>query len=303
MPVVYNGIRITYIRRTCMIENYLLKQFVVFAKCGTLSKASEELHISQPSLSRSMKKLEEEFGVSLFRRDNSKISLNETGKVAAEYAARALEANEEMIERVISFERNLRTVSVGACTPLPLNDLIPILQNRMPGKSLITEIANDTHLVKGLKDHRYDLVILHEKTNDRSLFQQRYMEENLYISIAENHPLAKKDQLSFSDLKDIRILTAGGTGFWLDTVREKLNSSDILVQDDPDVMDELVDASTLPVFNSNQAIRIGYETPGRVSIPISDQEAHAVYYITCLSASKTKFDSVFSAVRSTLLNG
>ena len=67
-----------------MIENYLLEQFVGFAEHGTLLKASEELHISQPSLSRSMKKLEEEFGVSLFHRENSKIALNETGKVAAE---------------------------------------------------------------------------------------------------------------------------------------------------------------------------------------------------------------------------
>ena len=40
-----------------MIENYLLEQFVAVARYGTLLKASEELHISQPSLSRSMKKL------------------------------------------------------------------------------------------------------------------------------------------------------------------------------------------------------------------------------------------------------
>ena len=69
-----------------MIETYLLEQFAAFARCGTLLKASEELHITQPTLSRSMKKLEEELGVSIFHRENSKLSLNETGKVAAEYA-------------------------------------------------------------------------------------------------------------------------------------------------------------------------------------------------------------------------
>lgn len=76
-----------------MIETYLLEQFEAFARCGTLLKASEELHISQPSLSRSMKKLENELGVSLFHRENSKITLNETGKLAADYARRTLEAN------------------------------------------------------------------------------------------------------------------------------------------------------------------------------------------------------------------
>ena len=54
-----------------MIEYYLLEQFVAFAKCGTLLKAAEELHISQPSLSRSMWKIEAEFGVPLFHRENS----------------------------------------------------------------------------------------------------------------------------------------------------------------------------------------------------------------------------------------
>ena len=67
-----------------MIETYLLEQFAAFARCGTLLAASEELHITQPTLSRSMKKPEKEFGVPIFHRENSKLSLNETGKVAAD---------------------------------------------------------------------------------------------------------------------------------------------------------------------------------------------------------------------------
>ena len=73
-----------------MIEIYLLEQFCAFAKCGTLLKASEELHVTQPTLSRSMKKLEQELGVTLFHRKNSKLSLNETGKLAAEYAKKSI---------------------------------------------------------------------------------------------------------------------------------------------------------------------------------------------------------------------
>ena len=113
-----------------LIESYLLEQFEAVARCGTLLKASEELHISQPSLSRSMKKLEDVLGVSLFIRENSKISLNETGKLAADYARRALEANQEMIERVTAFDRSLRTVSIGSCSSFPINDLMPTLQEQ-----------------------------------------------------------------------------------------------------------------------------------------------------------------------------
>ena len=86
-----------------MIETYLLEQFAAFARCGTLLKASEELHITQPTLSRSMKKLEEELGVSIFHRENSKLSLNETGKVAAEYAKKALQANQDLIDHSTTY--------------------------------------------------------------------------------------------------------------------------------------------------------------------------------------------------------
>ena len=49
-----------------MIETNLLAQFVAFAKAGTLTRAAQDLHTSQPALTRSMKKLEEELEVPLF---------------------------------------------------------------------------------------------------------------------------------------------------------------------------------------------------------------------------------------------
>ena len=51
-----------------MIELEQLKQLIAFAKHGTLSKASENLYISQPALSRSIQKLEKTLGVELFDR-------------------------------------------------------------------------------------------------------------------------------------------------------------------------------------------------------------------------------------------
>lgn len=284
-----------------MIEIYLLEQLVSFAKNGTLLKAADELHISQPALSRSMKKIEIEFGVSLFDRENSKIKLNETGIIAAEYAERVLASDKELIERVVSFDRSLRTIHIGACTPFPVNELIPILQDNYIGKTISSDIAEDNILLTDLKNHLYQLVILHEKPDDKTLFTQRYLDEQLYISISNDHPLAKQDAVSFHDLMGIRILVSGGVGFWMNVCKEKLSPSDLLVQSNMDALSELVEASSLPIFNSDQMLMRGYNIPGRVSIPISDEEAHATYYIACLASEKNKYNSIFSAVRSTLL--
>ena len=284
-----------------MIENYLLEQFVGFADAGTLLKASETLHVTQPSLSRSMKKLEEEFGVSLFHRENSKISLNETGRIAAEYARRALDANQEMIDRVVAYDRSLRTVYVGSCAPLPVNDLLPVLQERLPGKTISTELADDDKLLVGLKNHTYQLAVLHEDPDDRSFFCQRFMEENLYISIAEDHPLAGRSSVTFEDLRGLRILMASNIGFWMDANSAKLDMKDMLIQNSMEALSELIQASNLPFFNSDQFLARGYEAEGRVSIPISDPEAHATYWLACLATEQKAYRSIFNAVRGNLL--
>ena len=54
-----------------MIEIHLLEQLDAFAEYGTLSEAAEKLHTSQPALTRSMKKLESELGVTLFIRSKT----------------------------------------------------------------------------------------------------------------------------------------------------------------------------------------------------------------------------------------
>ena len=281
-----------------MIETYLLEQFAAFARCGTLLKASEELHITQPTLSRSMKKLESELGVSLFHRENSKLALNETGKVAAEYAVKALAANQDLIDHVLAYDRSLRTVSLGSSSPFPINELMPALQNHLPGKTILTELSdNDEKLLSGLRNRQYDLVILHSMPEDKTLFCQRYMDEQIYISIAESHPIATGDSVTFEQLRGIRILVSAHIGFWMDICRRHLSESDLLVQTSSDAMDELVDASTLPFFNSDRMIELGYYAPGRKSIPISDEDAHATYWVVCRAADQAKYRSIFNVVR------
>ena len=281
-----------------MIENYLLEQFAAFARCGTLLKASEELHITQPTLSRSMKKLEEELGVSLFHRENSKLSLNKTGEIAAEYAEKALSANQDFVDHVLAFDRSLRTVSIGSCSPFPINELMPTLQNYLSSKTILTELSDsDEPLLKGLKNHQYDLVILHTLPDDKSLFCQRYMDEQIYISISNDHPIAQQESVTFDDLSGIRILVSGSIGFWMDICKKHLNASDLLVQSSADAMDELAEASTLPMFNSDRMIELGYDAPGRISVPISDKDALATYWVVCRAQDQNKYRSIFNVVR------
>lgn len=280
-----------------MIELFLLEQLVAFAKCGTLSKAAEELHITQPALSRSMKKLEAAFGVPLFDRAKSKISLNETGKIAAQYAERVLQADQELVERTLQFDRSMRTLAVGSCAFLPFRMLLPLLQEHFNEKAITSEVASNGQLLAGLKNRVYQLAILYEQPEDESIFCQRYIDENLCITVPAGHALACRKTLSFADLAGMSILAHGSSGFWLERCRQNLQETKLLVQDSMDALHELVDASILPTFSSDRAAEYGYRSDDRVSIPLSDRSAHTTYYLACLHSEKAKYRAIFQAAR------
>ena len=284
-----------------MIEIYLLEQLAAFARNGTLSRAAEELHISQPAMSRSMKKLEDVFGFSLFDREKSKITLNETGRFAAKYAERVLEANREMIEMTAAYERSQRTIVLGSCSSFPSRELMPVLQDCFSGMAITSVISSDDRLISGLKSRVYQLVVLHQIPDDPEIFYQRFVDEQLCITVPEGHPLAGRETISFQELAGISILANGDSGFWLDICRQNMNDSNLLIQNDLATMREVVDASSIPAFNSDRMIERGYKTPGRISIPLIDETARVTYYLSCLSSEKRKYNSVFSAVRSTII--
>ncbi|MBQ3579070.1 MAG: hypothetical protein II974_10465, partial [Firmicutes bacterium] len=138
----------------------------------------------------------------------------------------------------------------------------------------------------------------HALPEDKSIFCQRYMDERIYISIDRDHPIARQESVTFEQLKGLRILVSEGIGFWMNICKEHLDPSDLLIQHNMDALTELVEASSLPVFNSDRMIDKGDELPGRVSVPISDDDAVATYWLACLAPDQRKYRSVFNAVRS-----
>ena len=284
-----------------MIEIYLLEQLTAVAEHGTLLKAAQALYLSQPALSRSMKKLEAQLGVSLFDRDNSRIALNKTGLHAVEYAKRILELDREMCEGVADFDRRQRTVSVGACAPFPLGELTPVIQERYIQMAVTTELADDERLLSGLRNRVYQLAILHEKPEDKDLFCQHYLEEKLFIVLPPDHQLAERQFVTFDDLRGNKVLLGAAIGFWMDICRRRLNTEDLLIQNSMEALYDLIEASTLPHFTSDRIMERGFSSPDRVTIPLEDPDAKTTYYIACLNSEKKKYGAVFSAAREAVL--
>ena len=143
-----------------MIEIYLLEALAAFHQYGTLSSAAEHLHISQPALSHSMKKLEEILNVSLFIRTKNSIALNDTGILAAQLARDILNSETRMIQMVRYYDSSLHTISVGSSAPGPIMEIPSLMTQLFPDMTITCETDTEDQLLKGLEDGKYNIIIL-----------------------------------------------------------------------------------------------------------------------------------------------
>lgn len=271
-----------------MIELYQLEQLTAFAQYGTLSKAAEELHISQPTLTRSMQKLESEFNVPLFRRSKNKLEFNENGLLAAEYARRVLDQSQNMLERVRAFDRASRTISIGSCAPMPLITAVQNAARQYPSMTISSECKDCEPLVEGLRTGLYQIIILPYQPDDESLVLKKCGTETLFFALPRSHRFAGRDGLYMKDMDGENMLLYADIGFWRSLPERKMPLSRFLVQNERFAFEELIASSVLPCFVSDISLQNDGKPADRVIIPILDPGASVTYYAVCLKSTLPK---------------
>lgn len=272
-----------------MPEINQLQQLLCVAKHGNLSKAAEELHLSQPALSRSMQRLESELQMELFERSKNKITFSPTGELAVEYAKKVIGQMNDMILRLRSFERSQHTIAVGSCAPAPLWDIVPQLSSLYPEMTISSETKEDDILLQGLADQVYQFIVTPFPVNEPGIYCARYTDEQLMFSLPPGHALSSSKGLHFKDLNGETMLLFSQIGFWYKIHKEKMPSTHFLLQNEQFTFTELVKASALPAFTSNLALKKAGTPDNRVIVPILDEEAHATYYCSCKIEDQKRF--------------
>lgn len=287
-----------------MIEIYLLEQFIEFERSGTLSKAAEKLSISQPALSRSMKKLEDAMEVPLFERHKNKITLNENGKLTADYARRILREEQNMITRVRSFARSSYTLTMGANAPGPLMYYPDILSTLYPDMVIATELKDEDTLLAGLASGTYQFVFLPHKISDESFFCTQAVSERLYLSVPSTHPASSLREISFREMDGESFLMYTHVGFWDAIVRNNMPNSRFLLQYEYEDFGEIVNNTSLPCFGSDLVPHDSVSNAnGRVGVPFSDTEAFVTYYFVCQKSDQKKYETLITRLTDSVNHG
>ncbi len=271
-----------------------LRQLEAVARCGTISAAAKALRTTQPSLSRSMKKLEADLGQELFSRTRNRAVLNDAGRLAVEHAGRVLAEERRMREAFDELAKRQRTVRVASVAPAPNWRLGSIVVERFSGVVLEPDLVGDAEAEHQLANRACDLAITRRPIQLPTVACVPFMTEDLYFSAPNGHRLAKRGTVSFDDLNGETFLVFEQIGFWMEVCRRFLPDSQIIVQKDRMVFMQLINSTELCYFTTLVPENDADHT-ARAVVPIADAEAHATFFLCKRADAPDRTNAIFQA--------
>lgn len=190
-----------------------------------ITRAAEELHITQPALSRAISVLESELGVELFDRDGKNIHLNENGLIVRQSAERIFMELDDLQQKLQDSQAGLTgSVCIGSSFPGREPDLVQScifeFMQQFPDVSINYMQYSPQTLRKELEEHRIDIAITSMPIHSEDIEWRKVFVEKLGVLIAANHPLAEKAVLKITDLKEEKFFCNNSNSDTQDLTRE-----------------------------------------------------------------------------------
>lgn len=192
-----------------------LRYLVAFADEGSISRAAERCHVSQPTLSVALQNLEAELGVSLIERSKGHVTLTDLGWQVVGQARKALDETRR-IEQVAQLGKNplagdFRLGVIHTIGPYLLPELIAAMKQTAPDIRLFIEESMTALLADYLKYGKVDAAILALPFDIPGIKTHALYDEPFELVVPKGHPLAKRKQISSGEVRggDVLVLKAG----------------------------------------------------------------------------------------------
>ena len=180
-----------------------LQLFDAVARHLSFSRASGELHLSQPAVSMQIKQLEEAVGMSLFEQVGKKIFLTDAGR-EVQRSSQEISQNLLDLEGALADLQGLKSgrliVGVVSTASVFATRLMAHYRKLQPEVQLTLNVVNRETLLHQLAYNETDLAIMGQPPEGRDLSSQAFMRNPLVLVAAMNHPLAGECAIPFSRL-------------------------------------------------------------------------------------------------------
>ncbi|WP_028998971.1 LysR family transcriptional regulator [Azohydromonas australica] len=190
-----------------------LQAFVTIIEAGSLGRAAVALNVTQPALSRTVKRLEDHVGAPLFERHSKGMQLTDFGHALLPHATLLLRESEVAVEEINAMrglaKGTIRVGAVGSLAGLTLPQAIDNVLQMWPNLHV--------HMVEGVWDRLAEALIKHEidlalgvavpDTDEIAAIKDCQWEDCSYIVAAMDHPLRREPDLRLADVVDLRWTT------------------------------------------------------------------------------------------------
>ena len=202
-----------------------LRYAVAVADARHFGRAAEACHVSQPSLSVAVRKLEDELGVMLFERGHGEISVTPAGERVIAQARQVL-SEVEQLRNVAAQSQDpmvgpLRLGAIYTIAPYLLPELIPVLHAQAPQMPLVIEENYTSRLRERLKQGDLDVIIVSLPFEEPGIVTLPLYDEPFVGVLPGSHPLAERETLELQDMARETLLLLGAGHCFRDQVLER----------------------------------------------------------------------------------
>ncbi len=199
------------------MSDFRLKVFQSVAKNLSFTKASQELFVSQPAITKHIQELESHYQVRLFERQGNRISLTDAGRLLLNHCERIMEDYKRLdYEMHLLHGEYIGELRLGASTTIAQYVLPPLLANfisRFPQVNLSLLNGNSRHIETALQEHRIDLGLVEGIFRLPNLKYTPFLQDELVAVIHCKSKLSVEDEIAPDDLPQIPlVLRERGSG-------------------------------------------------------------------------------------------
>ena len=199
------------------MSDFRLKVFQSVARNLSFTKASQELFISQPAITKHIQELESTYQTRLFDRQGGKISLTESGQLLLEHCERILEEYRKLeYEMHLLHNQYTGELRLGASTTIAQYVLPPMLGtfiSKFPQEELSVLNGNTREMEAALQEHRIDLAMVEGVTRLPNLRYTPFLEDELVVMVRTGSRLPVDDEITPQQLARLPlVLRERGSG-------------------------------------------------------------------------------------------
>lgn len=176
------------------MTNNHMRIFVEVYKTLNMSRAAENLNMTQPAVTRAIKEIESYYGIRLFERLNKGLYPTEKAKDVY-YRAQAILSEYDVMEKELKNEDNTGVIRIGASISLGIYMLPPLvrrLNRELPDLEIRVLIENGAALERKLLSNDLDLAFIEGPTTNQNLQRKRIMNDELVVIASPESRLGKE---------------------------------------------------------------------------------------------------------------